>query len=167
MTPEVLFNTNLIIDGISLAGDVPQLTLPKISVKAEAYRAGGMDAEIEIDMGLQKLEASFTTNGMRREALKFVGLVDQSGFNGSFRGAFKDQKGGWKSVVATIRGMAKEVDNGDWKAGDKAEIKFSVGVSYYKLEIDDRLIYEIDPVNGVRVIDGVDQLSRMRTILGI
>ncbi|GAB7533650.1 phage major tail tube protein [Pseudomonas sp. 3A(2025)] len=167
MTPEILFNTNLIIDGVSMAGDVPQLTLPKISVKAEAYRAGGMDAEIDVDMGLQKLESSFSTNGMRREALKFVGLADQTAFNGSFRGAFKDQKGGWKGVVATLRGMAREVDNGDWKPGEKAEIKFALSVSYYKLEIDDRLIYEIDPVNGVRVIDGVDQLSRMRTILGI
>lgn len=167
MTPEVLFNTNLIVDGVSMSGDVPQLTLPKVTVKTDAYRAGGMDAEIDMDMGMEKFECSFTTNGVRREALKFVGLADQTAFNASFRGAFKSQTGGWKGVVATVRGMAKEVDKGDWKAGDKGEFKFGVSLSYYKLEIDSKLIYEFDPVNGVRVIDGVDQLAKMRTILGI
>ena len=44
---------------------------------------------------------------------------------------------------------------GDWKPGDKAEIKHAMAVHYYKLEIDCRVMYEIDMVNCVRVIDGV------------
>ena len=49
----------------------------------------------------------------------------------------------------------------------KAEFKYAVAVSYYKLEVDGREVYEIDPVNGVRAINGVDQLAGMRNDLGL
>lgn len=167
MIPQTLFNTNLFVDGINFSGDVPELSLPKVTVKTEAYRAGGMDAEIDMDMGLEKLESSFTTNGVRKDALKFFGLVDGAAFNASFRGSFRGQKGAFVGVTATLRGMLKEVDPGSWKPGDKAEFKYNIGVSYYKLEIDGTVMYEIDPVSSVRVINGVDQLIQMRNQLGL
>lgn len=167
MIPQVLFNTNLFVDGVTFAGDVTSLTLPKVTVKTEAHRAGGWDGEIDMDMGLEKLEASFAGTGIRRDALKFAALADQTAFNGSFRGAFKGQKGAMTGVVATLRGMLREIDPGEWKPGEKAEIKYAVSVSYYKLEIDGRVMFELDPVNSVRVIDGTDQLAEMRTILGL
>ncbi|WP_030128503.1 phage major tail tube protein [Pseudomonas sp. QTF5] len=167
MIPQTLFNTNLFIDGTSLQGDVPSLTLPKLTVKTDEYRGGGMDAPVEMDMGLEKLEASFNTNGVRKEVLKHFGAFDQTGFNATFRGAFKGQKGAVTAVVATLRGGLKEVDPGDWKAGDKGEFKYAVAVTYYKLEIDGRVMYEIDPVSSVRVINGVDQLMDVRNALGM
>jgi P2 family phage contractile tail tube protein len=67
----------------------------------------------------------------------------------------------------TLRGALKEVDMGDWKSGDKAEIKHSVAVTYYKLEVDGRLVYEIDALGMKRVINGVDQLTAQRIALGL
>ena len=167
MIPQTLFNTNLFIGGISFQGDVPSFTLPKVSIKTEAHRAGGMDGEIDMDMGLEKLDCGFTTTGVRRESMKYFGLADQSAFSASFRGSFKGQKGDFTGVIATVRGMLREVDPGDWKAGDKAEIKYAVSPTYYKLEVDGSVIYEIDIINSIRVIDGVDQLAKMREQLGI
>jgi len=167
MIPETLANLNLFVDGVSFQGDVPSLTLPKLTIKTEEHRAGGMDVPVELDMGMEKQEAAFTTNGVRRESLKFFGLADGTAFNGTFRGAFQGLKGVIKPVVVTLRGRLKEVDLGDWKPGDKAEIKHSVAVTYYKLEIDGRLVYEIDPLGMKRVIDGVDQLAAQRTALGL
>jgi len=126
-----------------------------------------MDMPVEMDLGMEKQEAAFTTSGLRREALKFFGLADGSGFNGTFRGAFKGLKGKINPVVVTLRGTLKEIDMGDWKSGDKAEIKHSVGLTYYKLEVDGRLIYEIDALGMKRVIDGVDQLAAQRAALGL
>lgn len=167
MIPEVLTNTNLFVDGTSFAGDVPSFTPPKVTIKTEEFRGGGMAGAIDMDMGVEKLEASFVTTGMRREALKFFGLADQTACNAVFRGSFKGQKGKTKAVIATVRGMLKEVDSGDWKAGEKAEIKHALTLTYYKLEVDGRLIYEIDMVGAVLVIDGVDQLASMRADLGL
>lgn len=167
MIPQLLSNTNLFVDGVSFTGDVPSLTLPKLTIKTEAHRGGGMAGEIEMDMGLEKMEASWTTTGVRRESLKYFGLADQTACNSVFRGSFKGQKGEITPVIATLRGMLKEVDMGDWKAGDKAEIKHAMAVSYYKLEINGTVMYEIDMVNAVRVIDGVDQLAEERSALGL
>ncbi|PLV26388.1 phage major tail tube protein, partial [Pseudomonas guariconensis] len=79
----------------------------------------------------------------------------------------KGLKGKITPVVVTLRGSLKEVDMGDWKSGDKAEFKHSVAVTYYKLEVEGRVIYEIDPLGMKRVIDGVDQLAAQRQALGL
>ena len=167
MIPETLANLNLFVDGISFQGDVPSLTLPKLTMKMEEHRPGGMDIPVELDVGMDKLEASFTTTGVRREALKFFGLADGAAFNGTFRGAFKGLKGAIKPVVVTLRGTLKEIDMGDWKPGDKAEIKHGISPTYYKLEVDGRMVYEIDALGMKRVIDGVDQLAAQRSALGL
>ncbi len=54
MIPEVLVNTNLFVDGISFSGDVPSMTLPKIVVKTDEYRGGGMGGSIEMDMAWRR-----------------------------------------------------------------------------------------------------------------
>jgi hypothetical protein len=167
MIPQTLYNTNLFVDGVNFAGDVPSLTLPKLTTKTDEYRGGGMAGAIEMDQGLEKMEASFVTKGVRRESLKYFGLADGSAFNASFRGAFRGHKGTVTSVVATLRGLLKEVDLGDWKAGDPAEIKHAIAPVYYKLEIDGRVMYEIDMIAGVQVIDGKDQLAEVRSALGL
>lgn len=167
MIPETLANLNLFADGVSFQGDVPSLTLPKLTLKMEEHRGGGMDAPVELDMGMEKQEANFTTTGVRRESLKFFGLADGTAFNGTFRGAYKGLKGKVTPVIVTLRGTLKEVDMGDWKAGDKAEIKHAVGLTYYKLEVDGETVYEIDPIGMRRVINGVDQLAAQRSALGL
>lgn len=167
MIPEVLSNCAAFIDGVSFAGEVPTLTLPKLTKKTDDYQGGGMSAPIEMGLGLEKLEAAWTTNGVRRESLKYFGLADQTACNAVFRAAYKGLKGSVKAVIVTLRGAVKEVDMGDWKPGDKAEIKHAMSVTYYKLEIDGRVMYEIDPLNMIQVVDGVDQLAAERSALGL
>lgn len=167
MVPQTLYNMNAHIDGVSFSGDITSFTLPKMTLKTEEHRAGGMDAPVEMDQGMEKLEASFAGKGVRPEAMKFYGLADQTAFNAVFRGSFKGQKGATTGVVATVRGMLKEVDPGDWKAGEAAEFKYAVACSYYKLEVAGRVMFEIDPINCVRVINGVDQLASVRRDLGM
>lgn len=167
MIPETLSNLNLFVDGVSFQGDVSSLTLPKLTLKTEEHRAGGMNLPVELDMGMEKQESNFTTTGVRRESLKFFGLADGTAFNGVFRGAFKGLKGKITPVVVTQRGRLKEVNMGDWKAGDKAEIKHAVALTYYKLEVDGRVVYEIDALGMKRVINGVDQLAAERSALGL
>ncbi|WP_033730345.1 phage major tail tube protein, partial [Pseudomonas putida] len=47
------------------------------------------------------------------------------------------------------------------------EIKHAVSLTYYKLEVDGRTVYEIDALGMRRVIDGVDQLAEQRAALGL
>ena len=63
-----------------------------------------------------------------------------------------------KELKPGTRIVSHAFDMGDWKPSDPAEIKHALKLVYYKLEIDGRLMYEIDMVAGIQVIDGKDQL---------
>ncbi|MDA1813274.1 phage major tail tube protein, partial [Bacillus cereus] len=56
---------------------------------------------------------------------------------------------------------------GKAKAGDKTEIKYKLAVSYYRLSINGQVLIEIDPVNFVEVVNGIDRLAQVRAALGI
>lgn len=166
MIPQTLYNFNLFVDGTSYAGVATQLTLPKLKVKTEDYRAGGMDAPIKMDMGMEAMDAAFSMSGVAKDVLKHFGLSDASAFKGTFRGAFRDQKGAVVAAVATFSGTLYDVDMGDWKTGEKGETKYTVNCSYYKLEVDGATVFEIEPAAGIRMINGKDQLAEVRAALG-
>lgn len=167
MVPETLTNINMFVDGKGLAGVITSLDLPKLKRKTDDSRQGGMDAPVKIGLGLEAIEASFSTKGIQPQVLKFFGIANDNGFSGFFRGAFKDINGQVKSVVATFRGMLTDQDPGSWKAGEANETKFNIGCTYYKLEIDGVSIYELDPVNCIRIINGTDEAAAERAAIGV
>jgi P2 family phage contractile tail tube protein len=167
LIPETLSNYNLYVDGKGFAGLSTSVTLPKLKIKTDEHRGGGMDAPVKMDLGMEAMDASFAMASMTREVLVFFGLADTTAFNGVFRGAFKDMQGKTKAVAASFRGMLYEIDPGDWKPGEKAEAKYTVSLTYYKLEIDGATVHEIDPLGMVRIINGVDQLAEIRKAIGM
>ncbi|TDA49182.1 phage major tail tube protein, partial [Burkholderia pyrrocinia] len=60
-----------------------------------------------------------------------------------------------------------EYDPGSWKPGSTSELKYTAELTYYKAEIDGSVICEIDVLNMIRIIDGVDQLADVRKALGM
>lgn len=167
MIPQTLVNMNLFVDGKGYAGLATEVNLPKLKRKTEEHRAGGMDGPIKMGMGMEMMEAGFTMTGVSKDVLVFFGVADDTAFNGNFRGAFKNQKGEVVAAVATFRGMLEEVDPGNWKAGDKAETKFNAALSYYKLEVDGQVVYELDPANCIRIINGKDEAAAERQAIGM
>ncbi|MGQ0711180.1 MAG: phage major tail tube protein [Rhodoferax sp.] len=167
MIPQTLVNMNLFIDGKGYAGVATEVNLPKLKRKTDESRTGGTDGPVKIGMGMEMMDGSFSLSGVSKEVLSFFGVADDTAFNGNFRGAYKNQKGEVVAVIATFRGLIEEVDFGSWKAGDKAETKFSIAPSYYKLEIDGTVVYELDPANCIRVINGKDEAAAERQAIGM
>lgn len=75
MLPKILKNFNVFVDGRGYAGKIDEVTLPKLTIKTEEYRAGGMDIPINIDMGMEKLEAEFTFSEYDSELFRLFGLI--------------------------------------------------------------------------------------------
>ena len=75
MLDDILKNMALYVDGRGYAGNVETLTLPKLTMKTEEFRNGGMDAPIEVELGMEKLEAEFTLTRFDRNALGLFGLA--------------------------------------------------------------------------------------------
>lgn len=166
MLPKILKNFSAFVDGRGYAGRVDEITLPKLSIKTEEYRGGGMDVPIDIDLGMEKLEAEITFSEYDPELFRLFGIMDNSTVNFTLRGGLQGT-GDAEPVVVNLRGKIKELDSGSWKAGDKATLKCMISIFYYKLTIDRRELIEIDAENMIRKINGVDQLSSMRQALGV
>ena len=157
--PDILRNINLFVDGRGYVGKIDELTPPKLTIKTEEHRAGGMDVPVEIDMGMEKLECDFTLAGTDAGTLKSWGLGSSEPVPLTFRGAVQDGDGVVRAVVMRMRGIIREADFGTWKPGEKAPLKVMVALRYYKLEIDGEVIYEIDAENMIRIVDGEDRLE--------
>lgn len=167
MIQDILRNLNLFVDGRGYAGRVDELTPPKLAVKTEEHRAGGMDAPVEIDMGLEKLECAFATSGIDPDVLKLWGVNAGTQVPLTFRGALQAEDGKVKALVIHARGQVRELDFGSWKPGEKAPLKATLACRYYKLELDGQTLHEVDAENMIRIVDGVDQLAAMRQALGL
>ena len=167
MISDILRNVNAVIDGRGYAGRFETVTLPKITVKTEDYRGGGMDGTARIDMGLEPLECMMESNAVDADLLRGWGVGPGQLVQWTFRGALVSEDDTVRAAVANMRAWCSEVDFGDWKAGEKVPLKLTAQANYYKLEHDGSVIHEIDVDNMVRIVNGVDVLAQQRAALGI
>jgi P2 family phage contractile tail tube protein len=165
--PRVLKNMNLFVDGRGYAGRVDEIEMPKLTLKTEEHRAGGMDVPVEIDLGMEKLEASLTLSDYDQEVFRLFGLLDRQDTPVTIRGAIQRQGENAQAVAVSLRGGWKEIDSGTWKPGDKSTLKISVAVNYFKLTIAGEEVVEVDAKNLVRRVGGVDQMAEIRNAIGL
>jgi P2 family phage contractile tail tube protein len=166
--PRVLKNFNMFADGRGYAGKVAELTLPKLTKKMEEFRGGGMNAPVEIDMGMEKLESEFTLKEYSEDVLLLWGVIDNAGVSLEFKGALQsdDIDGSVTAVRVVMRGRWKEIDGGTWKAGEDTSMKVSVAISYFRYESNGVPLIEIDVPNMIEMVGDVDRLSAIRQAIG-
>lgn len=166
--PSKLKNFNLFNDGLSYIGQVPELTLPKLSRKMEEYRGPGMSGPVEIDHGNEKIELQWTAGGLLVDALKQYGVTKHNAVQLRFAGAYqRDDTGDVQAVEIVVRGRHKEIDFGNSKVADDTAHKYTTTCSYYKLTVDSEVIIELDLVNGVETVGGVDRTAGIRRAIGM
>jgi P2 family phage contractile tail tube protein len=165
--PRVLKNFSLFVDGRGLAGTVSTLTLPTLTTKMEEFRGGGMDAPVEIDMGMEKLESSFELFDYDENVLSLYGLADGAATQITARGALRRDGEAAVAMVVNMTGVIKEMDPGDWEAGEQTSMTCNMALRYLKITIGGRVVVEIDKVNMIRRINGADQLESIRTAIGV
>lgn len=164
MLKDVMRNVAAFVDGRSYAGQCNQVTLPELNIQTEEMRAGGMDAPIEMDMGMEALRASLQFLTVPAEVLKLFGKRDVAL---TLRGALDSHDGTVRGATAELRGRFVGQNPGDWAAGSQANFTATFAANYYKLSIEGEEIYEIDIERMVRRINGEDQLATIRDKLGI
>jgi P2 family phage contractile tail tube protein len=166
--PKKLKYLNLFNDGNSYLGVVSSLTLPKLTRKLENYRGGGMSGSVSVDFGLDDdaLALEWTLGGMDELVLQQWGSTADIPlrFAGSFQ---RDDTGDISAVEVVMRGRHKEFDFGEYKQGEDTETKISTQCTYFKLTIDGKELIEVDTVNMVEIVNGVDRLAEHRSALGL
>jgi hypothetical protein len=166
--PKKLKYLNLFNDGNSYLGLVSSLTLPKLTRKLENYRGGGMSGSVAVDFGLDDdaLTLEWSIGGLDELVLQQWGSTSNIPlrFAGSLQ---RDDTGDVSAVEVMMRGRHKEFDFGEYKQGEDTETKVTTQCTYFKLTIDGKELIEIDTVNMVEVVNGVDRLAEHRTALGL
>jgi P2 family phage contractile tail tube protein len=166
--PRTLKNFNVFVDGVSFMGVATEVALPKLARKMEAYRGGGMNGEVDVDLGVEKLEVEHTYGGLVREIFQGFGLTKIDGMLLRFAGAYqRDDTGDVDAVEITVRGRHQEIDAGSAKAGDKNELKVKSSLTYYKLAVNGQVDVEIDLVNMIEFVNGEDRLAAQRKAIGL
>lgn len=160
-------NLNLFVDGRGYAGQVEEFNAPKLALVTEEFRGGGMDAPIELTMGMEKLECDFSLVSYDADVLNLFGVAEGNLVPFVAREALESFDGTVTPVVHTMRGKIKEIDPGTSKAGDKPTLKVAMALTYYKLQHGDATVLEVDVENMVRVVNGTDALASTRAALGL
>ena len=166
--PRKLKNYNVFHDGVSFAGQAEEITLPKLARKLEEFRGAGMNGPVDIDLGAEKMELEATYGGLMREVFKAYGTTAVDGVMLRFAGAYqRDDSGEVDAVEVVVRGRHTELDPGNAKAGDNSQFKVKSSLSYYKMTVNGEVWCEIDHVNFIETIFGVDRLAEQRRAIGL
>lgn len=166
--PKKLKNFNLFVNGVSYAGVVPEVTLPKLTRKTEDYQAGGMQGPVKSHLGMEGLELQWTMAGFDAETFAQWGVTTTAGMLLRFAGALQqDDTGAITALEVVVRGYHTEMDPGTAKAGDKTEVKITSALSYYKVSMNGVPVIEIDLVNMVNVVGGEDLATAERLAIGL
>ncbi|MDB5725472.1 MAG: Phage major tail tube protein [Novosphingobium sp.] len=165
--PAKLKNFNMFSDGNSWLGLVAELSLPKLSMAMEKWRGGGMLAEVDIAMGLEALEMEIKLGGLVVQVLRQFGASGLAAVLLRFVGAYQDDlTGGVTAAELVVRGRHSEIDPGNAKAGDNTEWTVKSSLVYLKWTVAGRVEIEVDVINNIFIVDGVDRMAEIRLALG-
>lgn len=164
---DVRKNFHISVDGRGYAGQADEFNPPKLTLKTEEFRAAGMDVPIDVAMGMEKLTCDFSLKSYDADVLSLFGVAQGASVPLIAREALESFDGTVKAVIHTMRGKITEIDPGTSKPGELPVLKITMSLVYYKMQHDGRVVHEIDAENMVRVINGNDALSLIRSALGI
>jgi len=164
--PKQIKNFNLFISGKlgGFAGKVVEFEPPKLKIKTEEYLSSVQDTPILLENGLEPLTASFTLAEVVDDIITLFGqgVIEGALKNGTVIPEFV-VKGLMESAIPerldlVMRGYVTELDLGTWKAGERANFKFSIAVYQYIIRKNGQDIVDIDVLTGKRKIEGVTGL---------
>lgn len=145
MLPQVLTDFNTFIDGVGYVGRASEVALPKITKKTTEVFNAGMAGPVEVPSGYEKITADLTFSETPAE---LVSLMKKNGINaipvrliGTHYDANTEKN---INIEVILTGNFKEMDPGSYKRGDQPSTKFQITAQYYRLDIDDAQLLEID-----------------------
>tara|TARA_B100001094_G_scaffold331808_1_gene401414 strand:+ start:3880 stop:4380 length:501 start_codon:yes stop_codon:yes gene_type:complete len=166
MLPQSIRAMNLFVDGKGFAGAIEEIVPPKLKIKTQEFKAGGMDTPIELDHGIEKLECSFTIANYDKDLFKVFDITPNKMVSITLRGAIEEDD---KTipVAMLLTGGWKEMDFGTWKSGETTKLKVQMTLKKYELLIEDEEQIFIDVPNMVRRIHAIDVLESARSAIGL
>jgi P2 family phage contractile tail tube protein len=164
--PRTLVNINAYADGLSYLGVISEFEQPKLAIATEDWRGGGMVGSVKLDKGLEPMEATLTMGGHEKALVRKFGTTSVEGVRLRLVGSYRaDDGSAAQAVEIFLGGRFTEIDMGKDKPGDQTEHKFTCAVAYYRRVVDGRTEVEIDMIQGIFMVDGIDRNAEIMAIL--
>ena len=165
--PRKLKAMALFVDGQHYAGECTEVTPPTLERETEDYRAGAMNGPVKLDMGGSELTMTLKMAG------HVAAMVAQYG--GSLSGTQlrlvqavqADDAEAVQGVELVARGRMTKFDPGTAKVGDLTEHEYEFALTYIKWVDNGTTQVEVDYVNMIENVGGVDRMAQTRAVLGI
>jgi len=164
-----VFNARVYIDGTDFIAKAEEVDLPKIKFKFADSKGLGLYGEFELPTGLDKMEAKIKFNSVYPEFISLASdpftiryvIVRGSVQHWANQGVVEELP-----LKAEMRGFFKEFDSGKVKRADNSEAEATLSVIYYKLNVDAMDVLEVDVMNNIYNVNGVDKLQNYRINIG-
>ena len=153
-------------DNVRVA-NVMSLTPPAIVATIGNYKTTWMDAAIPVDTGMEPMQLEFKC-GADQDVLTLFGFLPSGKARAQVRRVYNDVATGTEhTFVDEFEGIVGSITPDENGTDSKETVGSAVvmNLSYYKLTVDGSEIYEIDPLNMIRSINGVNVLQGRKNAL--
>lgn len=169
--PERLTAFRVYMDGSSDLKGVADVELPKFESMKETVKGAGIAGEYDSPtLGhFGAMQVGLTWRTLEKNLLT---LMRQQAQRLDLRGAFQDYDAGMgayvtRSVRIVVQGVPISTESGKFEVGATSGSKSTIEVLYIKISIEGKTIVELDKLNYICIIDGVDYLKDIRKALGL
>ena len=163
----ILGDYQLFQEGFGLVALVEEVTLPELKWKAEDYTGGGLMGTRQIKSVLEKLELKAKTAGFDPRTLSAWGTMPGVSTNFKLMASFIVPGEAEIPQKVLVTGALTEVKREAYKAGGKVTSELMVNdITYYEEWFDGKLKLQIDLLNQVLIVDGVDIMATRRRNTG-
>lgn len=166
--PRTLRMFNVFLDGVSFIDECLTLKLPKIAMKTQDWEGAGLLGPVKLLKAIESLEIEHTYSGPIEEIVSGFGAEKHDANMLRFMGSYSEEGSGTdQAVEITVRGRHNEFDQGDAKSGENGDWKVKTDCTYYKQTVNGKVWLEIDVVNKIFNVMGVDRLAQHRKNIGL
>jgi uncharacterized protein len=170
ITISTLSNANVYINGSAFAGQAEEVTLPDLKPKMTEMKALSQMGVIEVTTGLEKMGVKIKWNSVNPEV-----LASSADFFNADSIMIRANLTTWQNgsrlsdvpCVAFVKGLNKNLPAIGIKHQDTPDVEQEFSVSYYRLEINGAVVFEVDFYANVYIVDGEDMLADLRANLGL
>ncbi|MBL5919781.1 phage major tail tube protein [Lelliottia amnigena] len=152
-------------NNIRVAG-LRAITPPAIVSTVGNYKTTWMDTSIPVDTGMEAMQMNCKVDA-DTDVLALFGFVQGRTVRAQIRRTYKDSQQQLHEWVDELEGLISSITPDEHGTDSQESVGNAIvmNLSYYKLTVDGNVIYEIDPANMKRVVNGVDTLAAERQML--
>lgn len=167
--PEKINDYNVYLDGDKMIGVAASATLPEVNMKTSTVAGVGVNGELDSPTigQFESMEQEIQFNTLYSSAMDMLNPL--SVVNLTFRAAQQvyDKTGGYsfKGLRVVEMGRVKKMNPGKVEKGEAMEATVTMELTYLLIEVDGEQLVEIDKLNGVYRVKGVDMLAGVRSLI--